>query len=237
MKESQRRLPLIPPPNNSASCRRMMEASETTRHLASLRRSFAVTDPANREASLFPDPGVVLTQILVVSDVARSREFWTGVLGAELHREYGGTSVVLRFAGVWLLLVTGGEPTADKPSITFAPPTDPDIVCASITLRVGDCRSAYDVAHRSGRPVPHSAPRLGRRDPLLPARSRRASDRAVRSSRLTHWLTTSSRTVIRLADALVHARRRWRATSWNAHPLLRVGEGRRGHPAEGQPSN
>ena len=104
-----------------------------------------MTEPAEREASRFPDPGVALTQILVVSDVALSREFWTDVLGAELFREYGGTSVVLRFAGAWLLLVTGGGPTADKPGITLAPPPDPDTVSASITLRVGDCRGAHDL--------------------------------------------------------------------------------------------
>lgn len=43
--------------------------------------------------------GVAITHILVVTDPARSRDFWAGVLGAELYREYGGTSVVLRFAG------------------------------------------------------------------------------------------------------------------------------------------
>jgi hypothetical protein len=30
------------------------------------------------------------------------------VPGANLYREYGGASVVLRFAGTWLLLVSGG---------------------------------------------------------------------------------------------------------------------------------
>lgn len=45
------------------------------------------------------------TQILVVTDTNRSRTFWTEVLGAELYREYG-TSVVLRIAGSWFLLVT-----------------------------------------------------------------------------------------------------------------------------------
>lgn len=104
-----------------------------------------MTDAAERNAALFPDPDVALTQILVVTDVARSREFWTDVLGAELYREYGGTSLVLRFAGAWLLLVTGGGPTADKPGITLAPPTDPDTVSTLITLRVGDCRGAHDV--------------------------------------------------------------------------------------------
>ena len=53
---------------------------------------------------------VAVTHILVVTDPARSRDFWVDVLGAELYREYGGTSVVLRFAGTWLLLVSGGRP-------------------------------------------------------------------------------------------------------------------------------
>jgi len=62
----------------------------------------------------------------VVTDPARSRDFWAGVLGAELYREYGGTSVVLRFAGTWLLLVSGGGPTAGKPAVVFRPPADAD---------------------------------------------------------------------------------------------------------------
>ena len=65
---------------------------------------------------------VAVTHILVAGDPARSRDFWVNVLGAELYREYGGTSVVLRFAGTWLLLVSGGGPTADKPAVVFAPP-------------------------------------------------------------------------------------------------------------------
>ena len=64
-----------------------------------------------------------LTHILVVSDVDRARTFYRDVLGAEVYREYGGTSCVLRAFGAWLLLVTGGRPTADKPTVTFAPPT------------------------------------------------------------------------------------------------------------------
>ena len=68
---------------------------------------------------------VAVTHILVASDPARSRDFWVDVLGAEVYREYGGTSVVLRFAGTWLLLVSGGGPTADKPAVVFAPPAAP----------------------------------------------------------------------------------------------------------------
>jgi len=74
----------------------------------------------------FPTAAMELTILLVVSDLERSRAFYEETLGAELYREYGGTSAVLRFLGTWLLLVTGGGPTADKPDVTFAPPADPD---------------------------------------------------------------------------------------------------------------
>lgn len=84
-----------------------------------------------------------VTHILVVAHPAASRDFWVNVLGAELYREYGGTSVVLKFAGTWLLLVSGGGPTADKPGVTFAPPPDPDQVSHAITVRVADCRAVY----------------------------------------------------------------------------------------------
>jgi catechol 2,3-dioxygenase-like lactoylglutathione lyase family enzyme len=68
--------------------------------------------------------------------------FYRDVLGAEIYREYGG-SCVLRAFGTWLLLVTGGGPTADKPTVTFAPPADPDLVSHSMTIRVPDCRAAH----------------------------------------------------------------------------------------------
>jgi hypothetical protein len=56
----------------------------------------------------FPAEGVELTTILVVSDVDQARGFWRDVVGAEVYREYGGTSCVLRLAGTWILLVIGG---------------------------------------------------------------------------------------------------------------------------------
>ena len=94
--------------------------------------------------------GVEVTHILVVADPAQSRDFWVDVLGAELYREYGRTSVVLRFAGTWLLLVSGGGPTADKPSVVFAPPRDADQVSHAMTLRVADCQAAYEALRSRG---------------------------------------------------------------------------------------
>lgn len=91
-----------------------------------------------------------LAHLLVVSDIERARTFYTEVLGAELYREYGGTSVVLRFLGTWLLLVTGGGPTTDKPDVVFAAPPDPTTVSHEMTIRVPDCRSAYAALQARG---------------------------------------------------------------------------------------
>lgn len=70
----------------------------------------------------FPIDGMALTYILVVSNIIRSRDFYRDVLGASIYREYGETSIVLDFQGSWLLLVTGGEPTEDKPNVIFDSP-------------------------------------------------------------------------------------------------------------------
>ena len=91
----------------------------------------------------FPTNDMALTHILVVIDLERSRRFYTDVLGATVHREYGGSSVVLSFLGAWVLLVTGGAPTADKPTVTFAPPPNPDLVSHAMTIRVSDCHAAH----------------------------------------------------------------------------------------------
>lgn len=98
----------------------------------------------------FPVEGVEFTLLLVASDVERSRRFYTDVLGATLYREYGGNSAVLQFQGTWILLVTGGGPTPGKPTVTFAAPSDPDVVSHQLTIRVPDCRAAYETLKSRG---------------------------------------------------------------------------------------
>jgi catechol 2,3-dioxygenase-like lactoylglutathione lyase family enzyme len=98
----------------------------------------------------FPTDGVEVTVLRVVSDLEESRHFYRDVLGAQEFREYGGTSAVLRFAGTWLLLVTGGGPTPDKPTVTFAPPLTSEVVSHELTIRVLDCRAAYEILKARG---------------------------------------------------------------------------------------
>lgn len=98
----------------------------------------------------FPSEGMALTHILVVSEMVPSREFYSKVLGAEIYREYGGDSCVLSFGEAWLLLVTGGGPTEDKPGVSFEVPADPSRVSHAMTIRVPDCEAAYQTLKSRG---------------------------------------------------------------------------------------
>jgi catechol 2,3-dioxygenase-like lactoylglutathione lyase family enzyme len=103
-----------------------------------------------------------LTHLLVVENVGRARDFWVDVVGATLYREYGGTSCVLRLLDTWMLLVTGGGPTKDKPDTRMTPPADTNTVDHAVTIRVEDCQAAYeDLASRGASfltpPVDHGS--------------------------------------------------------------------------------
>lgn len=91
-----------------------------------------------------------MTHLLVVSDAQASRDWYVEVLDASVYGEYGGTSVVLDLLGNWLLLVTGSGPTADKPTVTFAPPPDADVVSSELIFRVDDCWGLYELLRARG---------------------------------------------------------------------------------------
>ena len=93
--------------------------------------------------SEFPAPqsGFVVTHFLVVSDQDRSREFYQSVFGATVVLERD--PVILKIANSWLILNVGGGPTDDKPTVTLAPPADPDRASAFLNLRVADIAAAY----------------------------------------------------------------------------------------------
>jgi lactoylglutathione lyase len=94
--------------------------------------------------------GSALTHMLVVRSIDSARTFYTDVLGATVFREYGGTSCVLQFHDSWLLLVTGGEPTDDKPAVWFMEPDNTNRVSHAMTIRVDDCQAAYDLMRERG---------------------------------------------------------------------------------------
>ena len=91
-----------------------------------------------------------LTTILVVADIARSKKFYIDVLGAQVYREYGGDSLVINFLDNWLLLVTPGAPTKDKPNTSFTTPLTKDSVSHAFTIRVKNCLTSYEILKAKG---------------------------------------------------------------------------------------
>jgi catechol 2,3-dioxygenase-like lactoylglutathione lyase family enzyme len=92
----------------------------------------------------FSTAGVELKYLLVVSDYSRSLAFYRYVLGATLVREISDVLCLLSFGGGEIMLTVGGGPTKDKPTVTFASPTNADRVSSELVIRVPDCSAAYE---------------------------------------------------------------------------------------------
>jgi catechol 2,3-dioxygenase-like lactoylglutathione lyase family enzyme len=98
----------------------------------------------------FPTAGVELKYLLVVSDYTRSLAFYRDVLGATIVREISDVLCLLSFGGAEIMLTVGGGPTKDKPTVTFASPTDTDRVISELVIRVPDCLAAYEALRSRG---------------------------------------------------------------------------------------
>ena len=88
-----------------------------------------------------PADELFVTHFLVVSDQDRSRDFYRSVFGAEVLRDRD--PVILALANTRIVLNVGGGPTDDKPTVTLAPPGDPDVSSGFLNLRVRDIAKAY----------------------------------------------------------------------------------------------
>jgi catechol 2,3-dioxygenase-like lactoylglutathione lyase family enzyme len=92
----------------------------------------------------FPAPaeGIALTHFIVSSDVARSRDFYAGVLGGEVVLD--GEPTIVALANSWIIINVGGPPTDDKPTVTLEAPRDPDHVSSFLNIRVADIQAVYE---------------------------------------------------------------------------------------------
>jgi catechol 2,3-dioxygenase-like lactoylglutathione lyase family enzyme len=101
----------------------------------------------------FPAPteGFVATITLMVEDPVRTARFYADVFGGEIVWEGGGgMPSVVQLANTWIIANVGGGPTEDKPTVTLAPPDDPDRVDSFMNLRVADIHAAYDEFRAKG---------------------------------------------------------------------------------------
>jgi len=94
--------------------------------------------------SKFPAPsdGIVLTHFVVSRDVARSRDFYSGVLGGEVVMD--GEPTIVNLANSWIIINVGGGPTDDKPEVFLDAPSDPNHVSAFLNIRVADIEAKYE---------------------------------------------------------------------------------------------
>ena len=103
----------------------------------------------------FPAPkeGFVITNVLVVADQVRSREFYRSLLGGQVLLE--GDPVIIKVANTWLTLVTGGGPTGDKPGVSLSTPAGPEQASGFLNVRVADIARVYQEWSRK---APSSSP-------------------------------------------------------------------------------
>jgi catechol 2,3-dioxygenase-like lactoylglutathione lyase family enzyme len=90
-----------------------------------------------------PDTRLVVTNLLVCDDVEASTRFYGDVLGATVVRSGGPGPTIVKLANAWIVLVEGGGPTPDKPTVTLAPAAEPDLVDSFLNLRVADIDAVY----------------------------------------------------------------------------------------------
>jgi catechol 2,3-dioxygenase-like lactoylglutathione lyase family enzyme len=89
-----------------------------------------------------PNEGIALTHFIVSRDVARSRRFYTEVLGGEAVLE--GEFSIVALANGWITISVGGGPTDDKPAVTLEPPSDLGHASSFLNIRVADIGAVYE---------------------------------------------------------------------------------------------
>jgi len=88
-----------------------------------------------------PGYEIALAHFIVSADVARSRRFYTEVLGGRTIRS--GEPTYIALANSWIIINVGGGPTDDKPAVTLDTPRDPDLASSFLNIRVSDIHAVY----------------------------------------------------------------------------------------------
>ena len=137
-----------------------------------------MTEPTPRnDFASFPAPaeGILVAMFITVRKVARSRDFYSRVLGGTVILEENPCTV--RLSNSWIIMNPGGPPTPDKPGISVVDYEPDDTTSIFLNLRVADIQACYEEWKAKRGTVRHAADRPRRGDPLLPAGPGRIPDR------------------------------------------------------------
>jgi catechol 2,3-dioxygenase-like lactoylglutathione lyase family enzyme len=89
-----------------------------------------------------PTEGLVVTQFITVRSVARSRAFYSEVLGGQVVLEEN--PCIVKLANSWVLMNPGDPPTPDKPDISVVNYESGNRVSSFMNLRVADIEACYE---------------------------------------------------------------------------------------------
>lgn len=88
-----------------------------------------------------PTEGFVVTLFITVRSVARSRAFYSAVLGGQVVLEEN--PCIVKLSNSWLIMNPGGPPTPDKPDISVVDHEPGNTVSSFMNLRVADIQACY----------------------------------------------------------------------------------------------
>jgi catechol 2,3-dioxygenase-like lactoylglutathione lyase family enzyme len=89
-----------------------------------------------------PAEGVVATLFITVRKVARSRDFYSRVLGGTVVLDEN--PCIVKLWNSWILMNPGGPPTPDKPGISVVDYPGGDTTSIFLNLRVADIQARYE---------------------------------------------------------------------------------------------
>jgi catechol 2,3-dioxygenase-like lactoylglutathione lyase family enzyme len=110
-----------------------------------------MTEPAPRidYANLpAPEKGILVTLFITVRSVARSRDFYSRVLGGTVVLDEN--PCIVRLSNSWILMNPGGPPTPDKPGISVVDYQPADTTSIFLNLRVADIQACYEAWTEKG---------------------------------------------------------------------------------------
>jgi catechol 2,3-dioxygenase-like lactoylglutathione lyase family enzyme len=89
-----------------------------------------------------PTEGLLMTQFITVRSVARSRAFYSEVLGGQIVLEEN--PCIVKLANSWVIMNPGGGPTPDKPNISVVNYEPGNETSTFMNLRVADIEACYE---------------------------------------------------------------------------------------------
>ena len=89
-----------------------------------------------------PTDGILVTHFLTVRDVARSRAFYSEVLGGRVA--LAENPCIFELSNSWIIMRPGGGPTPDKPNTSLVDHQPGPTVSSFLNLRVADIHACYE---------------------------------------------------------------------------------------------